>query len=311
MTEEIAMRWMEVALDTPTEKIETRCLELEALGCTGFVIENEEDFKNFIKNNRQYWGVVDGELAARFEGVSRIKFYLSDDADGRAVLDRVRAAYGEPAVSYIQDSDWENNWRQYYKPLEIGKKLVVVPEWESVPEDGRIPLWLEPGLIFGTGDHPTTRLCLEGMEEWAGPGKRVLDLGCGSGILGIAALLLGCESCLGVDIDPMAPEVAAGNAALNGLGGERFRVLCGDLLNDEPLRKSLGTDYDMVLANIVADVIIPISALVRRFMAPGGVFIVSGIIGDRAGETASALKQNGFEIVSRRFLNDWHSFTCI
>ena len=173
------MRWIEAAVDTPAEEIDERCEKLATLGCGGFVIESEEDFKGFIRENRQYWGVVDEELQRRYEGVSRIKFYIADDDGGRAVLAAVKGSLGcEVHISYVQDSDWENNWRQYYKPIEIGNRLVVVPEWEQIPDDGRVPLLLEPGLTFGTGDHPTTRLCLEGLEDAAGPGKRALPRFC-------------------------------------------------------------------------------------------------------------------------------------
>ena len=192
------------------------------------------------------------ELEESYSGVSRVKTYLADDADGRAILAAIRVRYPSLGVSYVEDSDWENNWREYYKPIEVGERLVVVPEWEETPQNGRIPLRLDPGLIFGTGSHPTTRMCLAALEGCAGPGKRVLDLGCGSGILGIGALLLGCGICVGCDIDPKAPDVAAANAALNGIGPDRFSVYAGDILSDASLRRLLGGGYDLVLANIVA-----------------------------------------------------------
>ena len=264
------MRWIEVCVDTPGGEIDARCEELAALGAGGFVIENEDDFREFLENNRQYWDYVDRELEESYSGVSRVKTYLADDADGRAILAAIRERYPSLGVSYVEDSDWENNWREYYKPIEVGETLVVVPELEETPQNGRIPLRLDPGLIFGTGSHPTTRMCLAALEGCAGPGKRVLDLGCGSGILGIGALLLGCGICVGCDIDPKAPDVAAANAALNGIGPDRFSVYAGDILSDASLRRLLGGGYDLVLANIVSDVIIPLSAIVGAFLKPGG-----------------------------------------
>ena len=133
------------------------------MGVGGFVIENEADFQDFLENNHQYWDYVDDELEQKFAGVSRIKCYLTDDAAGRKALRAIRAAYGEVAVATVADSDWENNWREYYKPIEVGEKLVVVPEWEPIPDDGRVPLRLDPGLIFGTGSHATTRMCLAAL----------------------------------------------------------------------------------------------------------------------------------------------------
>ena len=304
------MRYIEVTVNTPKEEIDLRCEQMADMGAGGFVIENEEDFQSFLDHNHAYWDYVDDELAARFRGVSRIKCYLTDDEEGLAVLRRIRAAYGEVETAFVQDSDWENNWREFYKPIEVGEKLVVVPEWEKAPDDGRVPLRLDPGLIFGTGSHATTRMCLAALEDFARPGLRVLDLGCGSGILGIGALLLGADSCLGVDIDPKAPDVVMSTAALNGIGPERMTAWAGDILSDESLRRRIGGGYGLVLANIVADVIIPLSALARRFMAEDAVFICSGIIEHRCAETEAALLANGFTILGHASQEEWHCFVC-
>ena len=303
------MKWIEAAVATKSEEIDAVCEQLAALGAGGMVVEDEADFQAFLANNHQYWDYVDDELESKFRGVSRVKFYLSDDDEGRALLETIRTGIGrEITTAYVQDSDWENNWRQYYQPIEIGEKLVVVPEWLETPDDGRIPLRLDPGLIFGTGSHATTRMCLAALEHCAAPGKRVLDLGCGSGILGIGALLLGCDSVAGCDIDPKAPEVAEANAALNGLHADRFRVCAGDVLADAPMRASLGAGYDLVLANIVSDVIIPLSGIVGEFLAPAGVFLCSGIIEGRQDEVAAALRRNGFAILEHFNEEEWHCY---
>ena len=304
------MRYIEVTVNTPGAEIDARCQEMADMGAGGFVIENEEDFKDFLEQNHQYWDYVDGELENQFAGVSRIKCYLTDDDDGLAVLRRINAAYDDVTTSYVEDSDWENNWREYYKPIEVGEKLVVVPEWEEAPQDGRLPLRLDPGLIFGTGSHATTRMCLAALEKFSKPGVRVLDLGCGSGILGIGALILGCDSCLGVDIDPKALDVVMSNAALNGIGTDKMTAWAGDIIADASLRARIGGGYQLVLANIVADVIIPLSAVVRQFMAPGAVFICSGIIEHRWPETEAALISNGFEILDHKSEEEWHCFVC-
>ena len=304
------MRYIEVTVNTPGAEIDARCQEMADMGAGGFVIENEEDFKDFLEQNHQYWDYVDDELENQFAGVSRIKCYLTDDEDGLAVLRRINAAYDDVTTSYVEDSDWENNWREYYKPIEVGEKLVVVPEWEEAPQDGRLPLRLDPGLIFGTGSHATTRMCLAALEKFSKPGVRVLDLGCGSGILGIGALILGCDSCLGVDIDPKAPDVVMSNAALNGIGTDKMTAWAGDIIADSSLRARIGGEYQLVLANIVADVIIPLTAVVRQFMAPGAVFICSGIIEHRWPETEAALISNGFEILDHKSEEEWHCFVC-
>ena len=304
------MEWLELKIDTSPSGLDAVTALLEQQGITGVIIDDEADFKDFLEHNRQYWDYVDDELENQFTGVSRIKCYLTDDEDGLAVLRRINAAYDDVTTSYVEDSDWENNWREYYKPIEVGEKLVVVPEWEEAPQDGRLPLRLDPGLIFGTGSHATTRMCLAALEEFSKPGVRVLDLGCGSGILGIGALILGCDSCLGVDIDPKAPDVVMSNAALNGIGADKMTAWAGDIIADSSLRARIGGGYQLVLANIVADVIIPLSAVVRQFMAPGAVFICSGIIEHRWPETEAALISNGFEILDHKSEEEWHCFVC-
>ena len=302
------MQWLECTVpggDDPEEL----CNALAELGVGGMSIENERDFHDFLENNRACWDYVDEALEESFSGVSRVKFWLSCDAEGEKVLAAVRAAGYSVETRVIADEDWENNWKQYYKPLPIGEKLVVVPAWEEQPADGRVALRLDPGLIFGTGSHPTTRMCLAALEQYAGPGKTALDLGCGSGILGIGALLLGCAHVTGCDIDPKAPEVAAGNAALNGFAGDRFSVCAGDILADAGLRRDLGTGYDLVLANIVSDVIIPLAAHAPAFLAPGGTFICSGIIDGREDEVRAAIERAGFTVTAHDSLEEWHCFT--
>ena len=305
------MQWIEATVPTAPEDVDRLCEQLAALGVGGISIEDEADFRRFLEENRKYWDYVDAELEARFRGRSRVKFYFADDADGRAELARIRSALNcDMEVGRIDDEDWENSWKQYYEPISVGERLLIVPEWQEAEAKGRIALRIDPGIAFGTGSHATTRMCLEALEFVAGPGKRVLDLGFGSGILGIAALLLGCERVTGCDIDPKAPEAARRNAALNRIGDDRFEVFSGDLLSDEGMRRRLGTDADIVLANIVADVIIPLSAFVRRFMAETGAFICSGIIEDRCAEVENALRRNGFEIVRRYHEDEWNAFLC-
>ena len=305
------MRYIEVIVDTPQDLLDQRCEEMSAMGVGGFVIENETDFRDFLENNHQYWDYVDKELEDRFAGLSRIKCYLTDDAEGQSQLRQIRSAYGAVQVSFVADSDWENNWREYYKPIPVGRRLVVVPEWEPIPEDGRLPLRLDPGLIFGTGSHATTRMCLAALEDLTEPGCRVLDLGCGSGILGIGALILGAGSCLGCDIDPKAPDVVMANAALNGIGPDRMYACAGDILSDASLRHSFGSGYRLVLANIVSDVIIPLSAYVKDFLAPDGVFVTSGIIEGRQDEVRGAMERAGLRITAHFCEEEWHCFTAV
>ena len=312
------MRWLEVHIDTNHAGLDTVQALLSGLGVDGVMIEDEEEFQDFLENNRDYWDYVDEDLERRMAGRSRITFYLEAREAGFAKLGEVRVALeglkqeGQDlgtllmTLENVEDADWENNWKQYYKPMEIGERLLVIPQWEEADPGDRVPLYLDPGLTFGTGAHPTTQLCLELLEEALRPGDRVLDLGCGSGILAIAALALGAERAVGVDIDPKAVDVAYENAAMNGIGRDRYTVQAGNILTDRGLTERLaGRQYALVLANIVADVIIPLSAQVERFLAPDGVFLCSGIIDTRAEEVSAALAQNGLKVFARREQNGW------
>lgn len=317
------MKWLELKIDAAPAGLEPVSALLEDLGITGLVIDDEGDFQDFLEHNHAYWDYVDDQLMQEKKGLCRITFYLEDSPDGYNTLAQVRMAlsrvkqehpeYGRLLLTMenMEDADWENNWKQFYKPMEIGDRLIVIPEWEStgVPED-RVALRLNPGLTFGTGSHATTRLCLTALEEAVHGGETVLDLGCGSGILSIAALRLGAVSAKAVDIDDKCLTVAYENAALNGIGKDRYTVLVGDVLSNGALRETLGGGYDVVVANIVADVIIGLAPMVRQFLKPGGLFLCSGIIDTRAGEVADALRQNGWEIETTQSGEGWYSYAC-
>ena len=251
----------------------------------------------------------------RMRGVTRVKFYVTDDADGRAQLERyTRGLECEYTTRTLVDNDWAYSWQKYYKPLSIGERLYVVPQWEReepVPQ-GRVPFYLNPGLTFGTGSHASTQLCLEGVEAHTRQGDRVLDLGCGSGILSIAALVLGAERASAVDIDPKAVDVAYENAALNGIGKDRYTVRAGDVLTDRALAAELAQErYQLVLANIVADVIIPLAPQVPGLLAEGGVFLCSGILDSRAHEVEEALARSGLRVTRKRERNGWAALEAV
>ncbi len=305
--------WLEVTLPVPADRLERVCDILAANGMAGLVVEEEGDFLRFLEQNRQYWDYVDEGLAQRMKGASRVKFYVPDSEEGQRQLRQYLAGLEEyePQTVSLREEDWATSWQKYYQPIPVGRRVYIVPDWmrgEPVP-DGRTPLYLNPGLTFGTGAHPTTQLCLELLEEVLQSGDKVLDLGCGSGILAIAALAMGASRAIGIDIDPKAADVAFENAALNGVGPDRLSVYAGDVLRDNKLAARLGAGQNrVVLANIVADVIIPLSAKAGELMAPDGVFLTSGIIDGREDEVRAALEANGFAVVKHLERGGWHAF---
>jgi len=317
------MDWLEVSIYTSPEGIDPICGRLYNLGVTGLEIQDKDDFEDFLENNKQYWDYVDEELREKMNGETRVKIYLSDNETGHKMLSAVRddlaslrsiitdGQFGSLRVEIdsCREEDWENNWKQYFKPIYVGDRLVIKPEWETIPDsDGKIVFNIDPGMTFGSGQHETTRLCVETLDTTVKKGDKVLDLGCGSGILSIIALMLGAGEARAVDIDPNCKKIAYSNAALNGIGEDVYTVLDGNILTDEEFKS--GTEksgpYDIVVANIVADVIIPLANDVRRYLKDGGTFIASGIIEMRIDEVKEAIEKNGFSIQEIKKENDWY-----
>ena len=306
--------WLEVILNVKAEEMDALCATLIANGVPGLAVEEEEEFRAFLEENRQYWDYVDDELMEQMKGVSRVKFYVTDDADGKKQLAGYLQDVDLPYTTVpLREYDWAHSWQKYYRPLAVGEKLYIVPEWER--DTAEIPagvtrLLMNPGLTFGTGSHASTQLCLEGVEAHTKPNDLVLDLGCGSGILAIAALCLGAAEAFACDIDDKCVDVAYENAAINGIGRDRYTVRWGNVLTDAALRQEMGAGYDIVVANIVADVIMGLSPHVRPFLKPDGLFLCSGIIDDRAEEVAQCLRDNGWTIAETRSSEGWFSYLC-
>ena len=299
------MNWMQVDIFTTTEGIEPLGAALLEMGVTGYSVRDAADFEAFLAGKHGHWDYIDDEVMKLRGAETALTVYFAENAQGnenlallRQALERLRtldaqSLWGrlEYTLGSVCEEDWSTAWKKYYTPVKVGERLVVCPSWEQyAPHAGEVIVKLDPGMAFGTGTHESTRLCMQLMERCIKPHARVLDVGCGSGILAVAALLLGAESAVGVDIDETAVQVAGENAALNGVAA-RSRFICGNLAD------KITGKYDLIFANIVADVILAFAPDIPAYLEKGGVFIASGIIDTRADEVLDGLKAQGFTVL--------------
>ena len=304
------MAWLEITLDTDSEKIESVAAQLTAQGFAELVIEDQAEFESFLDENRAYWDYIDEDLQEKLQGLSHIKLYLEDT--DTAALSRLEAAAAQLKlpmdVKTMAETNWEESWKDNYPAVEVGENLIVVPYWAAEETNGRTPIVLDPGLTFGTGAHASTQMVMEFMESCVKPGFRCLDLGSGSGILSIAALRLGAASAVGVDIDPKAEDIARENAAYNGFAAPEFTALTGNVTEDTALMEKLRQQsYDLVLVNIVADVIIGLAPVLPAFLSEDSILLCSGILDVRLQDVVDALEKAGLDILSIKDKEDWRS----
>ena len=310
------MAWLEITVDTVSSSIDAVAAQLTAGGFADLVLEDQQEFEEFLDQNREYWDYIDEQLQSKLQGLSHIKLYLEDtDEAGLARLNRLmdqlraRKDLGELMVhvTTLAETNWEESWKDSYPPQCVGEKLIVLPCWlADSDESGRLPVILDPGLTFGTGAHPSTQMVMEAMEEAVTPGCSCLDLGSGSGILSIAALRLGAGSAIGVDIDPKAEDIARENAAYNGFAAPAFTAYTGNVTADKKLMDALRQKHHrLVLVNIVADVIIGLSPVLPDFLTPDSTLILSGILDSRLDDVLAALKTAGLTVIRIRSKEDW------
>lgn len=320
------MDWIQVTIYTTSAGIEPLSGILYQLGINGIEIEDEADFKEFLENNKQSWDYVDDVLIHSKEKETCIKIYVSDNISGHEMLTAVKSAvadfkkrdrdgqFGRLEMDFgsISEEDWANNWKKYFHPTEVGKKILIKPEWEELSEPtDRIIFNVNPGMSFGTGSHETTQLCIEALEDVVKHGDAVLDLGCGSGILSIISLMLGADSAFAVDIDPNAVDIAVENAERNNIDLSRFSARAGNILSDSGLCTEIAQKkYPVVVANIVADVIIGLLPFAVSVLADGGTLITSGIIEDRISDVESAIIKAGFTEYKINRRGEWASVVC-
>lgn len=287
-----------------------------------FEIIDPTDLQELLDTQYVPFDYVDDALLETKDDEPMVRVYLADNSQGREkmelILEGIEALRNETEfdlgslkteISETDDSEWADNWKEFFHPLPIGNSFVVKPTWEDWEGGDRIVLEIDPESSFGSGQHETTSLCLEALEDISLEGVSVLDMGCGSGILGIGALLLGAKDVLAVDIDKNAVDIAVKNANLNKV--ENFEGLCGNTLADQGVyEKVTSKKYGVILANIVADVIIAMAPTFKKVLEDDGILICSGIISPRKGEVLTALAENGFALTGIGEKNDWVAITC-
>lgn len=319
------MKFKQLDIYTKSEGIQLLIVRLTDIGITGFTIHDSGDFEEFLSNKDANWDYIDDELMKLKDTPTFITAYIADDTQGAELLFMIKGLLNELKsgknaglfgelrleINSVREEDWENSWKEYYKPFEIGERFIIKPTWENVEaKSEKLILEIDPASTFGTGQHNTTQLCMEALEKLIKHGDRQLDLGTGSGILSIAGLLLGAGEVTVVDIFENAVRVASENIEQNHFTDLRYNAYCGNVIEDNELRDKIGGDYDIITANIVADVIIPMSGTFRSFLKSGGYVIVSGIISERLDEVLDALRKNGLVITEVREKEDWNAIIC-
>ena len=302
--------WTEIKINVPVERVDEAGSIASMTVPYGIYIE---DYSNLEEEAMEIAKIdlIDEDLLAKDRSIGIVHIYISPEENPQEAVSFIKERLEAEAIEYKIElancarEDWENNWKQYFKPINVGNKLIIRPIWvdEYDPGDRKV-LNLEPGIAFGTGTHETTRLCLEALENYITPDTHMLDVGCGSGILSVAGMLLGAQDVIGVDIDKLAVKVAVENGKLNGFEYPAYNMIVGNLID------RVSGKFSVVTANIVADAIIMLTPDVKKFLADDAVYIVSGIIDIREDEVLACLAENGFTIVNRRSENGWVCLEC-
>lgn len=321
------MKFKEVIIETSSLGIEFLNTVLLKLDIAEVTIEDASVFEEFLESKTMNWDYYDESLNSMKDCPTRMKIYLGDNEQGKSQFEQLKNEIEilknenpnvdmgslKITVNTVDDQDWANNWKQYFKPFEVGEKILVKPTWETLdkPTDRTI-LEIDPGASFGTGQHYTTQLCIEQIEKYLTNDMEVLDMGCGSGILSIASILLGAKHVVGVDIDENATRIAKENAEVNNIYDDKFTTYCGNVIEDEALQEKIGYNkYDMIAVNIIADIIVAMSDCFPKFLKKGGIIVTSGIIEKYVNKVKDTLEQLGFEIKDIIQKEDWVSITAI
>ena len=313
------MKWKKFTLTTTTEAVDLISYTLDELGIEG--IEIEDNIPLTEKETKGMFIDILPELPPD-EGVAKVSFYLDEDDDIPAMMAKVKEALEELkpftdlgactfAESETEDKDWINNWKQYFKPFTVDH-ILIKPTWETVPEEhkDKLLIQIDPGTAFGTGMHETTQLCIRQLEKYVTPDSEVLDVGTGSGILSIIALKLGARHAVGTDLDPCAVPAVEENKEVNGIPVEAFDMMIGNIIDDKEVQDRVGYEkYDIVTANILADVLVPLTPVIVHQMKPGAVYITSGILDVKEEVVKEAVVAAGLEVVEVTHQGEWVSVT--
>lgn len=313
------MKWIRFTLDTHTDAVDILSYKLDEIGVEGIEIEDKLPLSEADKEKMFVDILPDPEDN---DGTAKVHFYMEpENCDPEKVMLQVQDIFqeikdfceigkGTISLSETEDKDWINNWKAYFKPFRAADDIVIKPTWESYQKEKETDILIEidPGIAFGTGSHETTKLCIQALDKYVKEGDSVLDVGCGSGILSIAALKLGAHHATAIDIDEIAVKVAAENFAVNKIAPERYSLYDGDLISNTFLKVKAGTGHDIVVANILADIIIPLTGVIRPHIKKGGLYITSGILNTKEADVRTALEENGFEILSVEHMKEWCCF---
>ena len=315
------MDWIKVSIFTTSEGIEPLSGRLYQLGITGLEIEDEKDFKDFLENNKQYWDYVDDELIKEKEGETEVIAYVSDNAAGHEMLMAIRNTVAEMKqlddenefgrleihIDNMKEEDWANNWKKYFHQFYVDD-ILIIPSWEDVKpsDEDKMVIHIDPGTAFGTGMHETTQLCIRQIRKYTTETTKILDVGCGSGILGMLALKFGAEHSVGTDLDSCAIDATYENMENNGISGDKYEVMIGNIINDKEVQDKVGYEcYDIVAANILAPVLVELTPVIVNQLKPGGIYITSGIIDDKEEMVKEAVAKAGLELLDVTYQGEW------